>query len=138
MMHATTAHIEVLLHEGPLPDAAPSRIEGAGAVVVFEGIVRPSEDDRPIRGLDHEIYSPMAQRELERLARETRDQFGLVAIRVEHSRGFVPNFACSFRLSVAAAHRKEALAAMETFIDRMKRDVPIWKRPVHDQPEATL
>jgi molybdopterin synthase catalytic subunit len=37
---------------------------------------------------------------------------------------------CSFRLQVASAHRAEALAAMTEFIDRLKRDVPIWKSPV--------
>ena len=37
----------------------------------------------------------------------------------------------SFRLQVSAPHRQPALAAMAHFIDAMKRDVPIWKRPVH-------
>jgi molybdopterin synthase catalytic subunit len=55
---------------------------------------------------------------------------GLVAILVEHSKGFVPVGQCSFRLLVAGTHRRESLAAMSEFIDRMKRDVPIWKKGV--------
>jgi molybdopterin synthase catalytic subunit len=50
---------------------------------------------------------------------------------VEHSRGRVAAGECSFRLRVAASHRPEALRAVEEFIDRMKRDVPIWKTPVY-------
>jgi molybdopterin-guanine dinucleotide biosynthesis protein A len=51
----------------------------------------------------------------------------LVGIAVEHSRGRVQPGECSFRLQMAAKHRQEALAAMAEFIDRMKRDAPIWK-----------
>jgi len=36
----------------------------------------------------------------------------------------------SFVLIVESAHRAEALAAMADFIDRLKQDVPIWKRAV--------
>jgi molybdopterin synthase catalytic subunit len=57
-------------------------------------------------------------------------EFGLLAMYVEHSRGHVPVGQCAFRLSVAALHRAEGFAAMAHFIDALKRDVPIWKRPV--------
>jgi molybdopterin synthase catalytic subunit len=33
-------------------------------------------------------------------------------------------------LTIDSAHRVEALLAMGEFIDRMKIDVPLWKRPV--------
>jgi molybdopterin synthase catalytic subunit len=42
----------------------------------------------------------------------------------------------SFRLTVHARHRAESLAAVGEFIDRMKRDVPIWKTALHDSPPA--
>jgi len=122
--------IDVAIHDGPLPDAATWRLDGAGAVLCFEGVVRPVEADQPIAGLRYDTYDPMAERELARLASEAIEQFGVQAVAVEHSRGFVANFACSFRLRVASAHRKEALAAMDWFIERMKQRVPIWKRPV--------
>lgn len=122
--------VDVTIIDGPLPDATPWHVDGAGAVVCFEGVVRPSEAEQPITALRYETYDPMAERELARLAQHVLDEHGLLAIRVEHSRGVVPNFACSFRLRVASAHRKEALAAMDRFIDRMKQDVPIWKHAV--------
>src|SRR5208337_5556001 len=69
----------------------------------------------------------MALRVLEALALEMIETHGLIGIAVEHSRGRVGVGECSFRLQIAAPHRQEALAAMAEFIDRMKRDVPIWK-----------
>lgn len=100
-----------------------------GAAVVFEGIVRAEEAGRLIAALNYEVYEPMATRVLYDLAREIVTTHGLLKIEVEHSRGRVAISECSFRLKVLAGHRKQALAAMDEFIDRMKKDVPIWKTP---------
>jgi molybdopterin synthase catalytic subunit len=128
--------VSVCLHEGPLPVAAtPLPCDGAGAVVAFEGRVRPLDNDRTIAALDYEIYEPMARQMLAQLVEECIAQFGLIGLCVEHSHGRVEVGQCSFRLQVAAAHRQEALAAMACFIDRMKQDVPIWKTAV-EPPRA--
>jgi molybdopterin synthase catalytic subunit len=129
--------IEVTIHDGPLDTALRSKIAGAGALLAFEGVVRAVEDGRPISGLRYQTYDPMAERQLERLAQEAIAEFDLLAVAVEHSRGFVPTGRCSFRLQIASSHRKQALAAMDWYIDRLKRDVPIWKSPVFvNEPEA--
>ncbi len=120
--------VVVRVQDGPLPaEAVPFFQEGAGAVIVFAGLVRPLEDGRTIVALDYEVYEPMALRVLEALAGEMLQTHGLLGIVVEHSRGRVEVGECSFRLQIAAPHRQEALAAMAEFIDRMKRDAPIWK-----------
>ena len=103
---------------------------GAGAIVSFEGRVRPVEDGRSIRGLCYEAYEPMARDMLESIGEELVQAFGLVGLRVEHSKGLVLAGECSFRLQVAGRHRQESLAAIGEFIDRLKRDVPIWKTAV--------
>jgi molybdopterin synthase catalytic subunit len=113
--------------KGPLP-SFPA--DGAGAVVCFEGIVRPLEDGRPIRGLCYEAYEPMARDMLVAIGEETVCRHGLVGLCVEHSKGVVLVGECSFRLQIAGRHRQEALAAMGQFIDRLKKDVPIWKTAV--------
>lgn len=127
-MKTTHAHIT----DGPL-GAEPLALHeaGAGAVVMFEGVVRPREGERSIQGLDYETYDPMAEKSLGQLAERACMRYGLIGVSVEHSRGFVPNHARSFRLRIASAHRKAALEAMDWYIDQLKQDVPIWKRPVH-------
>lgn len=102
--------------------------EGAGAVVEFSGVVRPKEAERTVAGLDYEAYRPMADQQLRLLAERIIGKHGLLAIQVEHSEGMVATGEISFRLRIASVHRKEALAAMDEFIDVMKQDVPIWKR----------
>jgi len=124
-------NIEVQIIRGPLSSLLhPPRVRGAGAMICFEGVVRPTENGRPLAALDYEVYEPMAVRQLRRLAEEAAERFGLSGVFVQHSHGRVGAGECSFRLWIAAVHRKEALAAMDDFIDRLKRDVPIWKSPV--------
>jgi molybdopterin synthase catalytic subunit len=122
--------VEVHIGDGPLAPGQALVCQGAGAIFLFEGIVRPSEDGKPIAGLRYETYEPMAQSVLTQLSQELLQKHELMAVRVEHSRGHVPVGQCSFRLQLASKHRKEGLAAMDEFIDRLKQDVPIWKTPV--------
>jgi molybdopterin synthase catalytic subunit len=119
--------VRVTMVAGPLgPDQVEASL-GPGARLVFEGIVRPTEGGQPIEALLYEAYRPMADRELEALGREILSRHGLSALRIEHSLGRVPAGAISMRLVVEATHRAEALTAAGEFLDRLKRDVPIWK-----------
>lgn len=131
----TNDHIRISITNGPLASLVESSsirlaYEGAGAVLCFEGIVRPTEDGKPIVGIEYEAYEPMAQNSLKTLAITAIEKFGVLAIAVEHSKGMVPNRMCSFRLQVASVHRKEGLSAADWFIDAMKSDVPLWKNLV--------
>jgi molybdopterin synthase catalytic subunit len=108
-----------------------------GATLRFEGIVRRAESDpaaggreRDLVALDYQTYDPMAQRGLEALAASVAERHGLTSIVALHSRGRVGVGEVSFVLEVAAPHRAETLAAVADFIDRLKQDVPIWKRAV--------
>lgn len=144
MIHTTEPSCIIRIHDGPLPPI-PAPLHNnqtflaahltspllCGALVTFEGLVRVEESGQLISGLTYELYEGMAQSQLDTLARTTIQTFGLALLHVEHSRGFVPTGACSFRLIIASPHRKEALAAMDHFIDEMKRHVPIWKRADH-------
>jgi molybdopterin synthase catalytic subunit len=93
-------------------------------------VVREGEGDGKVVALEYQAYEPMAQTMIERIARELMERHGVLGMLVQHSRGRVGVGACSFRLVVASKHRKEGLAAMDAFIDRLKKDVPIWKSPV--------
>lgn len=128
---STAPHGPLLVPDPNIPaDPAAATDRHAGAQVVFCGVVRPTETDGSITGLNYETYDPMTQQELEKLAHQLADKHQLLGIIVEHSRGFVAAGQVSFRLSVAAERRKAALHATDEFIDTMKQRVPIWKVPV--------
>ena len=124
--------IHTRLHHGPLPPPPPpAYTPGGGATVTFDGVVRPDEAGRTLAALHYQAYEPMTTHELERLAADTVQRFGLLHLDVTHSTGDVPVNTCSFRLTLTAPHRREALDAMDHFIATMKRDVPLWKLPVY-------
>jgi len=131
----TGMSVTIRMIEGPLPPtASPWSLPGQGALVTFEGIARPIENGRLIQALEYEAYEPMASKMLERIGQQLVAEHGLIGISVEHSVGRVPAGERSLRLRVASYHRKEALTAMDRFIDRLKLDVPIWKAAVHEEP----
>ncbi|MEM9251486.1 MAG: molybdenum cofactor biosynthesis protein MoaE [Planctomycetota bacterium] len=131
------AEVWVELVDGPLAEAdEPGDVAGAGARLCFAGVVRPTEDDRLLDALMYEAYEPMTSRQLTALGEEMASTHGLMAIRVEHSTGRVAVGQTSFRLTVWSAHRKEGIAALDAFIDRMKAEVALWKRPVFAATEV--
>lgn len=122
--------VTVSIIDGALPPAEPWAVPGVGAVLTFEGVVRPTEDGAVIDAIDYDSYRPMAQTMLEELAAAVLAAHGLSAVAVEHAVGRVAVGEISFRLRIASEHRAEGLAAAAEFISRMKEDVPLFKVPV--------
>lgn len=130
--------VQVHITNGPISPAqagaeeAPSPTTGTaavGAVLTFRGVVRRLEDDRLLTSIIYETYDPMAQLELERLSGQAVEKFGLLGLRLVHSRGAVPVGEASLFIAIRSTHRREGLDAMDWLIDQLKRDVPIWKHP---------
>jgi molybdopterin synthase catalytic subunit len=99
-----------------------------GATSLFLGTVREVNDGRAVTGMDYTAYDAMASRELEKIAREAADQFGGVAIALEHRVGTLALGDVSVAIATAHAHRAQALDATRFAIEQLKKRVPIWKR----------
>jgi len=112
-----------LIGQGRCPAAA-------GAVVRFVGVVRGTEDGRPIRGLEYETFQQMAEHQFERIFQEVEKRWPIESLRVAHRVGVVRAGEASLWVEVMAGHRGEAFAACQFVIDEMKRVVPIWKKAV--------
>lgn len=110
-----------------IPAAAwPSR--EIGACLEFQGIVREREGEGAVSGLQYEAYEPMARRVLERHLRELGTLHACAEVLFIHRLGWVPAGEASLFIRVLSAHRGEALALLTAAVDRLKQDVPIWKR----------
>jgi molybdopterin synthase catalytic subunit len=104
--------------------------DGMGAVVVFHGVVRSTEDGDPIRAIEYEANEAMTRRQFELIFEAIEKQWPVESIRLIHRTGEVAVNEASLRVEVIAPHRAEAFAACQFLIDEMKAKVPIWKRPV--------
>jgi MoaE-MoaD fusion protein len=126
------ADIHGAVAEGPLSLDRLARMvvrAGAGAVVTFQGMTRGVER------LDYEAYEAMATESLLGILASVADRHGLEAIAAEHRVGPVPLSEPSVIVAAAAAHRPEAFDAAREAIDRIKAEVPIWKREVDGEEE---
>lgn len=101
--------------------------DGAGAVVVFEGVVRNHNQGRGVRGLRYEAYDELAVREGERIVDAVRRRHAVDAVVCVHRVGDLQVGDVAVWVGVAAAHRDAAFAACREVIDAVKLQVPIWK-----------
>ena len=121
--------IEVQLTNSPIAAQWPAApLTGVGAWVEFRGIVRGEEDGRPIAALEYEAYAPMAEREMRRILLELAAARPCLFARVIHRIGVIPVGEAAIYVGIAGKHRAESFALLTQFMDRLKQDVPIWKR----------
>lgn len=121
--------IEITPRPIDLRRALPQDIAGlAGAVTEFQGLVRGEEDGRVIAALEYEAYSPMAEKVMREVIEEIGKNHPCLFVRVTHRVGIVPVGEIAIHIIATAPHRGPALAMVAEFMDRLKQDVPIWKR----------
>jgi molybdopterin synthase catalytic subunit len=119
---------EISVTQEPIT-ARLSDIPSAGAVVDFCGVVRLLEGGREIDGIDYNAHREMAEHQLNRIALQAAERFGLKRVIIHHRIGFITVGEASLFLRVASSHRSEGFRASQWIIDELKKKVPIWKRP---------
>jgi molybdopterin synthase catalytic subunit/molybdopterin converting factor small subunit len=104
--------------------AGPSR----GAVVVFLGTVRDHHAGRPVAKLTYSAYRPMALEGLRRIAADLEATHEDLRASIVHRLGEVPVGEPSVVIAISSPHRAAAYDASRTALERLKAEIPIWKR----------
>jgi len=99
-----------------------------GAVVTFDGIVRNNFDGRPVRYLAYEAYAAMAEKKMAEIGAEVQQKFAIGEIAMMHRIGRLEIGESSIVIAVAAPHRHAAFEACAYAMDRVKAEVPVWKK----------
>lgn len=100
----------------------------AGGIATFLGVVRDHNEGRAVTRLDYEAYAPMAVRELRRIATGIAAELPGTRLAALHRVGELSVGDAAIVCAVSAPHRAEAFEGCRALIDRIKADVPIWKR----------
>jgi molybdopterin synthase catalytic subunit len=98
-----------------------------GALVTFVGTVRDRHQGRRVLRLTYSAYRLMAERRLAALAGGI-EQRHHARVAVIHRLGTLEPGEASVVIAVAAPHRDAAYAASRECLERLKREVPVWKR----------
>jgi len=134
-------HLEPLTHIpewitlGTLVEAVRSRpdIHKAGAILTFTGIVRGDA-----LALEFDIYDGEAQRRIGSIVQDLTQTEGIVDVRIHHKSGRIERGEDIVYIVVAAAHRQEGFKVLRDAIERLKKEVPIWKKELTEHGEKWL
>jgi molybdopterin synthase catalytic subunit len=104
------------------------RDDSAGATVLFLGTVRNHNENYAVSGIYYEAYMEMAEEAIAKIEEETIKRWNLKKFTAVHRVGNLKIGEVSVAIAVSSEHRAEAFEAGKYAIDRIKTEVPIWKK----------
>ena len=129
----------ILVTEQPLSvdDALAAVADpGAGGTCVFVGTVRDHSDAGDVTGLRYEAWDELATTRLDELTQEMHQKWPLRKVAIHHRTGDLAVGDASVVIACSAPHRADAFEACRHAIERLKQDVPIWKKEALVSGEA--
>jgi len=108
--------------------AAVSR-PGAGATVLFAGVVRDHDHGRAVVSLEY-VAHPTAADVLRDCLAEVATDPKIDAVAASHRIGTLRVGDAALIAAVSGAHRGEAFAAGERLVELVKKRLPIWKHQI--------
>lgn len=125
--------LRVVVQPSPFDAEAESRqlSEGradVGAIVSFTGLCR--DEDGRLEALVLEHFPGMAEKELERIAREALERWPLTGLTVIHRHGRILPGEQIVLVTAASRHRRAAFEAADFLMDFLKSRAPFWKKEI--------
>ena len=100
----------------------------SGGTCVFVGTVRDHSEAGDVTGLTYEAWDELAATRLEEIAGEMFDRWPVRTVALLHRTGDLAIGEASVVVACSAPHRGDAFDACRNGIERLKHDVPIWKK----------
>jgi molybdopterin synthase catalytic subunit len=138
-MSAVSEPLLVRISAAPIPvDEALAFVgdPGAGGTCLFVGTVRDRSDAGDVTGLHYEAWNELATRRLTEIAAEMLERWPVKKVAILHRIGDLAIGEASVVVACSAPHRAEAFDACRHGIERLKDDVPIWKKEALVSGEA--
>jgi MoaE-MoaD fusion protein len=110
----------------------------AGAICIFEGVVRNNSKGKATRYLEYEGYETMALKKMEEIGTFVRGAWDIDTVAIVHRLGHMDIGETSVAIIVTSPHRKASFDACEYAIDRLKKIVPIWKKEFFEDGEVWI
>ncbi|MBP2029431.1 molybdopterin synthase catalytic subunit [Methanohalophilus levihalophilus] len=102
----------------------------AGCIGTFVGVVRENTDGTITTMLDFEKYEHVAEKRMESICSDLKKQDGVIDAVMYHKYGKLMPGDDIVYIVVAASHRQQMFPALRGAIERLKEDVPIWKKEI--------
>jgi molybdopterin synthase catalytic subunit len=105
-----------------------NKIEKAGAIGTFTGIVRAVTENTRTEFLEFESHGELAQKKIAEICEDLKQKDGIVDVLMHHRTGIIASGDDIVYIAVAAGHREELFPVLREAIERLKVEVPIWKK----------
>jgi molybdopterin synthase catalytic subunit len=104
-----------------------------GAHSIFMGQVRAdSVDGAAVLAIEYTAHQEMALLAMHEIREAIFAKYPLTCLHITHSLGLVKAGEICLFVFASAVHRKEAIAACEEVVERIKKDLPIWGKELFD------
>jgi len=119
---------------------ASPKAERSGAIATFTGRVRAkdSPEDARTKHLYFETYEGVAEQRLDAIRQELTEREGVFEVLLHHRVGLMRDGEDIVFVVVLAGHREEAFRTVEDGINRLKDEVPIFKKETTTDEEFWL
>lgn len=124
-------HIQFFLTELPIDIASlisELHDAAAGAEVTFDGRVRNHNDGHVVGGLEYQVYPALALATGRRILEEEASRHGILRAIAVHRTGPLNIGESAVWVGVATAHRGAAFDAARAIMERLKYELPVWKK----------
>jgi molybdopterin synthase catalytic subunit len=109
----------------------------SGATCLFVGTAREvSDGGREVTALHYESYGDLADKRMRDLAAEIFAKWPVTGVAMLHRVGTLDLGEAAVVIACSAPHRPEAFEACRHGIERLKQDVPIWKKETFTDGES--
>ncbi|TGC08313.1 molybdopterin synthase [Methanolobus halotolerans] len=103
-------------------------IRFSGGIATFTGIVRQVTGDAHTTALEFEKYADVAESAMERICTEMKQREGIIDVVMYHRAGLIKAGGDIVYIVVMAGHRQELFVTLVDSLERLKEEVPIWKK----------
>ncbi len=107
-----------------------------GGLAVFLGTVRDFTGPARLAYMEYDAYKEMAEKKMAQIVDEARARWDTPDIAVAHRFGRLELTEPSVIIAVGTPHRADAFEACRYVIDRIKEEVPIWKKEVDEHGQG--
>ena len=103
----------------------------AGAVACFVGVVREDpvrESEAKVVRLEYEAYVEVALKRMQEIRNTIKSRPGILEVSIHHIIDSLEVGEPSLFVAVLGKHRQDVFPALSETVERVKKEVPIWKK----------
>jgi len=103
----------------------------SGAIACFLGVVREDpvrDSDAKVTRLEYEAYAEVALKRMNEIRADAKRRPGIVEVAIHHVIDSLTVGEPSLFVVVLGKHRQEVFPTLAETVERVKKEVPIWKK----------